>query len=93
MSHTFNTKQEAFNQGFNFAERQDLQNLTLEEIINHDEIKVCNEKVSQFGSVLEDQTIIEFKNMNNIKVKIGSCKFRDGYDLWFFSENGMAFRY
>lgn len=91
MSMIFKTRKEAFNQGFIYAGREDLIDCDYK---NDKNIKICNDfnLYSLSLKKKEDSVILEFVNKNNISVKLVSCKFRQGYDLWLCANTGECFR-
>lgn len=94
MSTYFYNKEEALKKGFEYADRQDLEKLSIKEIIEHPDIHICTSNfiTDIFGKILDEQTMLEFQNGKNQRVAIASCKFRDGFDLWLITPNGKACR-
>jgi hypothetical protein len=92
MSRMFNSREEAFHQGFQYACRYDLCKYSLEDINKSiqagGEICLSSRLISSlWGDTIPDQVVISFKNLDGEVVDIGSTKFRDGYDLWLLGPN------
>lgn len=100
MAQQFDSKYEAITVGLFCAGRSDLYRdekgivkETLDEILENPEIKIVDENIAQFNYVHKDCTMIEFKNSNNVLVRIAATKFRGGFDLWFIDpESGAGVR-
>lgn len=100
MTHKFGSKYEAIVKGLFYAGRSDLNieengeiKKTLEEILKNPEIKIVDGEIAQFGTVHEDCTILEFKNINNNTIRIATTKLEDGFDLWLVDpESGAGLR-
>jgi hypothetical protein len=99
MTSKFDSKHDAITIGLNCAGRQDLYRdekggiRLLDDILKNPEIKIIDKNIVQFDYAHEDCTMIEFKNGNNIPVRIATTKFRDGFDLWLIDpDSGMATR-
>jgi hypothetical protein len=87
MSTLFSSKLEALNKGLFYAGWAGYSFQSLDALLSNPDIAVDETVViMDMGSVLEDCTAIVFKNGEGIPVKIASCKFRDGYDLWLFRD-------
>ena len=93
MTSQFDSKHQAITTGLDYEGRQDLYNgregkiKSLEEILKDPEIKTVDESIAQFGYIHEDTTMIEFKNGNDVLVRMATTKFRNGFDLWFIDPN------
>jgi len=94
LSTFYKTREVAFQKGFEYADRKDLAKLSLEEMIKHPEIRIDEdtEITGILGNKLTGQTTLEFLNGRNMKVKMASCNFQMGFDLWLIMPNGTAVR-
>lgn len=93
MSTRYGSREEAFQQGFRYAARYDLERLDIENLIKSGDVVLDTDVILRdVAGVLEDQIILKFKNCNGLEARMGSAKFRDGYDLWLIAGNGIAHR-
>ena len=93
MSRMFLSKVEALNFGFGCAGRDDLFRDSVEAILDIHEVTISNQKIHDFSvEELSDQLIVNFPNSKGKIVTMGTCKFREGYDLWLFGERGFCTR-
>lgn len=99
MSREYGSQDAALLMGMFYSGRSDLyhqgeeRDKAIEEILEKGKVKEIDESVAQFGHELDGCRGLEFKNKDGVMVKIVSCKFRDGYDLWLVDPvSGMAMR-
>lgn len=96
MTTQFDSKHHAITVGLYYAGRPDLykdgkgKTKSLDDILKDPEIKIVDGSINQFGYVHEDTTMIEFKNSNDVLVRIATTRFRDGYDLWFIDPESKS---
>jgi hypothetical protein len=87
MSTQFKSREDAFRRGFCLAGREDLKKLSLNEMLEHEDIEVdTHTRIIYFGHDIEDPIVLGFVNTDGFIVRIASCKLRDGYDLWFIND-------
>lgn len=87
MTTKYGSKESALMRGMFYAGRHDLykegeRELSLDEVLKKDEVKIVEGEIEQFGFVHEDCTMIEFKSSKGKLVRVATTKFRDGFDCW-----------
>ena len=99
MSSEYGTKGAALKMGIFYAGRFDLykkgdMEIPIDEILKNSEVKIIEGAViGQLGYQHEDVTVIEFPNKYGKPIRIGTSKFRDGFDCWLIDPvTGMAVR-
>lgn len=93
MSFYVDTQEEAIKIGLGHF-RPDLAKLSLEEIKNHPDVTVKEEKISNpvdyTGKYAIGGITLDIKD---VPVILGSAPFRSGFDIWAFDrKSGMGFR-